>query len=664
MFAYRPLKRENRGIRLVRLVPASRKPPGTQSNIFLTIDHTSLNDGTSFLAMSYVWGEIKDTITISVNGEPFLIGRNLHLLLEQLRADNVGSWIWVDSICIDQSNNEEKSWQVDQMRDVYTLAHSVYLWLGPGSHESNLAMDFMADVGPKAIAAGIMTQWTGSNLRRLDQEAVNHLKTRSLYALDKRTDPGGGSELHQFVFNLLQDDRLRGSSGSSAVCDGFSNILRRINWHRVWIIQEVALAREALVLCGTKKVSIDIFDATFTAIWCCIFSRPAQLHQSYTSFCEGLDTNLYTIKSLDVRRRRRQSERIRLMDIIFEVLVAPGRPHYSVTDHRDIVFGLLGVVTNSNELGISADYAKTVPEVFSMMTRAVLYDKYESRVFTLDCCPPRNAAGPLPSWVPAWEDIGKYGTRFYRVNQSEMFYAAGRTKPTATLSVHERADPLLLRRQGCRADVITHVMKVPEGVYTYDEWDICRITDVDTWLNSVRAFTGARTDHSSQEDRVWRTVLFDRHDWYPCPENRGLYPVAEAVARLIRKIMRREKINSTDLTEEQIDFIRNGPFRSDRNLVLKSLKDQLAYLQCQWPRALGNMHRNRVIFKTAGGRLGIGHSIVKSGDMIAVVWGVGSPIVLRPQAKGWSFVGDAYVDGLMYGEILDTKPRHEDFDLY
>lgn len=54
---------------------------------------------------------------------------------------------WIDAICIDQSNVHEHNHQVDLLKDIYTKATGVYLWLGLEADESDPAMDFIAKKG-------------------------------------------------------------------------------------------------------------------------------------------------------------------------------------------------------------------------------------------------------------------------------------------------------------------------------------------------------------------------------------------------------------------------------------------------------------------------------------------------------------------------------------
>lgn len=60
--------------------------------------------------------------------------------------------LWVDALCIDQSNDSEKTQQVQQMGTIYKTAAAVVLWLGPEENESNGILDKLSEIGDLAIA--------------------------------------------------------------------------------------------------------------------------------------------------------------------------------------------------------------------------------------------------------------------------------------------------------------------------------------------------------------------------------------------------------------------------------------------------------------------------------------------------------------------------------
>lgn len=62
---------------------------------------------------------------------------------------------------------------------------------------------------------------------------------------------------------------------------------------------------------------------------------------------------------------------------------------------------------------------------------------------------------------------------------------------------------------------------------------------------------------------------------------------------------------------------------------------------------------------------GLGHDFIQRGDVIALIPGVHSPIVLRLSDEGGlTFAGDAYVDGIMQGEFFQTIPTELEFVIY
>jgi hypothetical protein len=67
---------------------------------------------------------------IFVNDKEFKIGENLFQALRHLRQPSASRMLWIDAICINQSDISERNQQVQQMADVYTRAHRVIAWIG------------------------------------------------------------------------------------------------------------------------------------------------------------------------------------------------------------------------------------------------------------------------------------------------------------------------------------------------------------------------------------------------------------------------------------------------------------------------------------------------------------------------------------------------------
>lgn len=84
----------------------------------------------SYEALSYTWGDSAFTRPICVNNHDFSITGSLSEALMHLWKSDTGRYLWVDAICIDQSNVEEKSIQVANMFSIYSKASCVVIWLG------------------------------------------------------------------------------------------------------------------------------------------------------------------------------------------------------------------------------------------------------------------------------------------------------------------------------------------------------------------------------------------------------------------------------------------------------------------------------------------------------------------------------------------------------
>lgn len=164
-------------------------------------------------ALSYHWGseEASFKIKIYTEGFPgvFSVRPNLHAALNQLRLPDRPRRLWIDAICINQGDNDEKNAQVSLMADVYSKATSVSVWLGEATMDSNLALNFISR-----------------------------------------------------VVNLDDFDRLVADRRTPQEWAALSSLMRRTWFSRRWVVQEIALAARATLYCGDAYVDwSDFADA-------------------------------------------------------------------------------------------------------------------------------------------------------------------------------------------------------------------------------------------------------------------------------------------------------------------------------------------------------------------------------------------------------------------
>jgi hypothetical protein len=139
---YRPLDGEKAEIRLLRVSPGEND--GEISCNLLT---ASLNDGPVYSAISYCWGDPKDSVPIRLNRSTVQITRSLHGALRRLRQPSNAVTLWADALCINQNDHEERSRQV-QVMHIYRKADRVEIWLGEADRLTELAWNTMLQYDP------------------------------------------------------------------------------------------------------------------------------------------------------------------------------------------------------------------------------------------------------------------------------------------------------------------------------------------------------------------------------------------------------------------------------------------------------------------------------------------------------------------------------------
>ncbi len=103
-------------------------------DIECTLAHVAFGDNPEYKALSYAWGDGTVKRTILLNGTKFEVGNNLAAALVNIRglesAGEMPQAIWIDAICINQSDLEERGRQVRLMPNIYARAERVLVWLG------------------------------------------------------------------------------------------------------------------------------------------------------------------------------------------------------------------------------------------------------------------------------------------------------------------------------------------------------------------------------------------------------------------------------------------------------------------------------------------------------------------------------------------------------
>lgn len=151
-----PLPPSTHFIRVLKLpssIPSTQPPTHSLTGTLHLVD-LNANPPPNFTALSYVWG-VPDPHTdyaVLCGGYRIPITPNCFAALSALsakksRSAEEGLTIWVDAICINQSDEEEKMRQIPLMGEIYHRAAETYIWLGEETEGRARAMRFLSGAG-------------------------------------------------------------------------------------------------------------------------------------------------------------------------------------------------------------------------------------------------------------------------------------------------------------------------------------------------------------------------------------------------------------------------------------------------------------------------------------------------------------------------------------
>lgn len=124
-------------------------------SIQFTLEVVDLDERPCYQALSYTWGHPFDSTEkplpeqgIVCNGIPIAIGNNLYSALCCVRQRRDTTTLWVDAVCINQKNTQERNCQVALMYDIYGRATRTIVWLGIEDEHFGPAMKLVNRLAP------------------------------------------------------------------------------------------------------------------------------------------------------------------------------------------------------------------------------------------------------------------------------------------------------------------------------------------------------------------------------------------------------------------------------------------------------------------------------------------------------------------------------------
>ena len=419
-YRYHSLNHANHEIRLLSLAYPSDEPETTSQAIF-TLTHISLDADPApvFTALSYVWGDPTNAIPISIDGHAVPVTQNLHSALTRLQRERFQGPIWIDAICINQSDTAEKNSQIPLMTRIYTGAIRVLAWLGP--EEDHGALAYLEAIGAAYRHQGRVPGELG------DRTGLHKLITDVLQDIM----PTVGKTPRQ-TLELEVVQRVSGMTGVGLLLLATAALAQHAWWRRVWVVQELVLARRAVFFCGTEPglfAPWDDLKAAMELLARIMFGlRDSPAHQQQHTILAGISMQANHLITLTDEYRSnlsvnpsgvRKDAGLPLLGAL--VTTATGRGYNPIratgqvervfgllgihaTDPRDRIYGLLGIVREIDRVRIPVDYSPemSLDKLLFGVGKVVLEDSGPDALCYSQVPPRPIVPDGLPSWIADW----------------------------------------------------------------------------------------------------------------------------------------------------------------------------------------------------------------------------------------------------------------------
>lgn len=591
-------------IRVLALHPANFHDP-----IKCTLETVSLKNCPHFNALSYVWGDSRLRGDIILNGVPVTVTSNLETALRHLRShpkhhvDTTAIPLWVDAVCINQEDFDERNEQVRMMKDIYSLADRVVIWLGEGNADSDWVMERFSDHNFRECLASL------------------------------GTDPRG-----------LTDDQVKASVILAR------NLGRRPWWTRIWVLQEMVLAsKDPVLVCGAKDMLWSWYSATGP-----LMTLGGELHRVDRERWEGIARQVKSFPFIitSIHRWVRIRERYHQQGPIAFKELFPALLSCLATDNHDLVYGTLGLASLEESMKITIDYRKAVEDVYhevmsiiwtsnpstslhgaeSIMRRGDDTEDEVSSILahTIPSFSFNFRGGDGPSWIPDF--AAQYDLESEPFSGSGLLGSGPWNDPE---QVEISQDKRILRVRGIRLDVVDRAIHIPR-FYGFspgqtEPGDVNLLKSAEKMIMEGKQQSVPRSSHLHPLEQLRHRQMVPE---FLALGGDALASDPELDLNLLWEVLlERQELPQSWLSEES----RVGEDHDEtKTTMLSPLVDGL-------DRRLST----RKVFITAYGFAGVGTANVEEQDVLILPSGAACFYILRPVSEGYQMIGFAYISGLM-----------------
>ncbi|KAL5321091.1 hypothetical protein ACEPPN_011902 [Leptodophora sp. 'Broadleaf-Isolate-01'] len=615
-FTYPPLDRSQYVSRLILLHPGTQPYEITCSLLHLPLSTVSNPDTkddeiSRYIALSYVWGPQSPQRIITINNQPFPVGPNLYSALQHIRLEHAPRLVWVDAICINQADIEERNWQVSKMGLIYRAAESVVAWMGEATRGAGMIFQCLETFEDLTSSDQEIVDSVSPDAKRICEIIFGPVSTPETLHDGNEGEDRNEREAEEFLEEEGREVFTEEDKQIAHILWSQLDLLleRKLFW-RSWIVQEIVLARSITLLCSHHSVSYTTLTHALSRA--CALRESVGI-QSYSPSRTGI------MKFLSISSLRTEMREPSCKITLFEIACRFGR--LEATDPRDKIFALLGLSTKlictgeMEDHGFVPDYTMGVVEVFREFAIFCIrkYDCLDVFAMPYRGLEEVGVHEGWPSWAPDWErrgvrDFGLLGlqapVKVESGREYRKFRAGGQT---SVEMVYWKDIPNVLTLRGVKFDVVSEVVEgdvfpdprsIPGDAEAWKEWLRFAMRDLED---------GHGDPYGSKEKTVealWRTLVADsdgRGNQAP-PWFEGEF------YRWARGDGLKAGIAQGSWLADDDDY---GRFSEEDNERYTQFADQLHQVT-----------RGRKLFRTFRGYLGLGTWQVSEGCVVCVfLWG-------------------------------------------
>ncbi|KAK3323328.1 heterokaryon incompatibility protein-domain-containing protein [Cercophora scortea] len=509
--------------RILEILPAESDQD--EDPIACRLTHAFFSAPPDFSALSYVWGDANITETITVDGELFQATANLVCALRHLRKRfqegfaapgniTIPPRLWIDAICINQSDIPEKNVQVGLMGKLYKSATIVLSWLGfRDGEDGGLALASLRGINDAGAALidrprleNIVARRTGAGVD--ERDSVSNFVSEPQFQLFLRRagllSPEGNT--HEQRLNHVSWDSI-------------SALFKLPYWSRMWIIQGIILAKPHSNIflfpdgnCNRefleqfRQLTLALRQLFSQAVALAVAVPPSRSGELQAEAAVGPLERSSAIRIYDILTETAQDAIIplRKLDSIQEmhalqdpssILTLPiAANRFNAANPRDEIYALLGLLDQSD---IVPDYSLSVRKVHVDWFRKCLETYRSIRPMgylqaLLEAGMPPDALAEgvelsdLPSWVPRLHPGVQFHPRPKRMGEEFRFGPdIDQQRPLVTDSHGLQVTGAL-----CDEIVIVHCINDREDLLKACQayWDDFHLREYKTGIGLLRAF--------------------------------------------------------------------------------------------------------------------------------------------------------------------------------